>query len=148
MQTCLRRLGPLTTQISGGLDSSAVTAQAALLLNKQQQSLFAFTSIPNGLAGESYRSGWYYHELSRIEALIALYPNIQHVVYTATPSTDIFKKLKPLQRCFDQPLRNINNLDWNLACYEQVLAQQGRVLLIGAGGNGTISWAGVRYLNP
>lgn len=142
VQTCLRRQGPLTTQMSGGLDSSAVTAQAALLLARQQQSLFAFTSIPHGLAGESYRSGWHYHDLPRIDALLATYPNIAHVVYTATPSTDIFEKLKPLQRCFDQPLRNINNMDWTLACYEQVLAQQGRVLLIGAAGNGTISWAG------
>ncbi len=142
VQTCLRRMGPLTTQISGGLDSSAVTAQAALLLEKQQQSLFAFTSIPHGLTGESYRPGWHYHELSKIEALLAQYPNIQHTVYTATPSTDIFETLKPLQRCFDQPLRNINNLDWTLACYEEVLSQQGRVLLIGAAGNGTISWTG------
>ena len=138
----MRRLGPLTTQISGGLDSSAVTAQAASLLAPQQQSLFAFTSIPCGLAGESYRPDWYYHELSRIEPLLENYPNIKHVVYKATPSTDIFEKLKPLQLCFDQPLRNINNLDWTLACYEQVLVQEGRVLLIGVAGNGTISWEG------
>lgn len=142
VQQCLRRLGPLTTQISGGLDSSAVTVQAAVLLAKEQQQLLAFTSIPNGLAGESYRPGWYYHELPRIEKLLAEYPNIQHIIYTADPKADIFTKLKLLQRCFDQPLRNINNLDWTIACYEQVLAQGGRVLLIGAGGNGTISWAG------
>lgn len=142
VQTCLRRIGPLTTQISGGLDSSVVTAQAASLLNKQHQSLYAFTSIPYGLIGESYRPGWYYNELPRIEKLTAQYPNIQHVIYTATSSTDIFEKLKPLQRCFDHPLRNINNLDWTLASYEQALAQQGRVLLIGAAGNGTMSWAG------
>ena len=142
VDACLRRQGALTTQISGGLDSSAVTAQAASLLGKQHQSLYAFTSIPHGLAGESYRSGWYYHELDRIQKLVAQFPNIQHVVYKATLSTDIFEKLKPLQRCFDQPLRNINNLDWTLATYEQALANQGRLLLIGAGGNGTISWAG------
>jgi hypothetical protein len=142
VKKCLRRLGPLTTQISGGLDSSAVTAQAALLLAKLQQPLTAFTILPNGLAGESYRPGWYYHELPRIEALLEQHPNIQHRIYSAKPTTNIFEKLKPLQRCFDQPLRNINNLDWTLACYEHVLAQQGRVLLIGAGGNGTISWEG------
>jgi len=142
VQKCLRRIGPITSQISGGLDSSAVTAQAAVLLAKQQQPLGAFTILPHGLAGESYRPGWYYHELPRIETLLERHSNIQHVIYTANPSTDIFDKLKPLQRCFDQPLRNVNNLDWTLACYEQVLAQQGRVLLMGAGGNGTISWAG------
>jgi hypothetical protein len=142
VQGCLRGLGPLTSQLSGGLDSSAVTAQAALLLAEKQQALWAFTSAPQGLSGESYRPGWYYHELSRIEPLLAQYSNIQHRVYMATPSTDIFEKLPPLQHCFDQPLRNINNLDWTMACYEQVLAKQGRVLLIGAGGNGTISWAG------
>lgn len=142
VQKCVRRIGPVTTHVSGGLDSSAVTAQTALLLAKEQESLCAFTSVPNGLTGESYRPGWYYDELPRIEKLLAQYPNIEHVVYRANPSVDIFDKLKLLQRCFDQPLRNINNLDWSLASYEQVLTRRGRVLLIGAGGNGTISWAG------
>lgn len=142
VQHCLRRLGPVTTQISGGLDSSAVTAQAALLLAKQKEILSAFTAIPNGLSGESYRPGWYYHELPRVETLLAQHSNIHHEIYRATPRTDIFEKLKSLQLCFDQPLRNVNNMDWVLACYEQVLARGGRVLLIGAGGNGTISWEG------
>ena len=142
VQACLRSIGPLTTQLSGGLDSSAVTAQAALLLGANNQSLFAFTSIPNELSGESYRKGWYYHELDIIEDLLAQYTNIQHVTYKATPSTDIFEKLKHLQSCLDQPLRNINNFDWTLGCYEQVLKQDGRLLLIGTAGNGTISWSG------
>ncbi len=33
-----------------------------------------------------------------------------------------------------------------MASYEQVVAQQGRVLLIGAAGNGTISWDGISSL--
>jgi len=142
VQKCLRRLGPLTSQLSGGLDSSAVTAQAACLLAKQKEPLSTFTILPNGLEGESYRRGWYYHELPRIETLLERHSNIQHGLYTADPQTDIFEKLKPLQVCFDQPLRNVNNLDWTMACYEQVIARQGRVLLMGAGGNGTISWDG------
>ncbi len=146
VQKCLRRLGTLTTQISGVLDSSAVTAQSAILVAKEYQTLSAFTSIPNNLTGESYRSGWYYHELSRIDELLIKYPNIQHTIYTANPSTNIFEKLKPLQLCFDRPLRNINNIDWTIGCYEHVLAQQGRILLIGAGGNSTISWDGVAIL--
>lgn len=142
VQRCCRRLGPLTTQISGGLDSSAVTAQAASMLAKQQENLFSFTSIPNTLSGKSYRPGWYYHEMPRIKTVLECYPNIQHLPYIANAATNIFEKLKPLQHCFDQPLRNITNMDWTMACYEAVLAKQGRLLLIGAGGNGTISWAG------
>lgn len=142
VQKNLRRIGPLTTQISGGLDSSAVTAQAALLLAKEQQSLSAFTSIPNGLSGESYRLGWYYNELQRIETLLAQHSNIQHIIYQASPKTDILERLQPLQGYLDQPLRNINNFDWFMACYEYVLKQQGRVMLVGAGGNGSISWNG------
>lgn len=144
VRVCTRRIGSLHTQLSGGLDSSSVTAQAALLLNDQHESVYAFTSIPNVLHGPSYRVGWYYHELSKVEDLIEEHHNIQHAVYTANPYTDIFQKLKPLQRCFDQPLRNVHNLDWTMASYEHVLAQQGRILLIGTGGNASISWTGER----
>lgn len=137
----------MTTQLSGGLDSSSVTAQAAILLQKEHKNLTAFTSIPNQLEGPSYRPGWFYHELPRIKKILQKYPNINHILYTANPNTNIFEKLNPIQKCFDQPLRNINNLDWSMASYEQVLSQNGRILLIGAAGNGSISWTGYTFIN-
>lgn len=147
IQKSLRVIGPITTQCSGGLDSSAVTAMTAKLLAEKNQILLALTAIPAGLHGESYRKGWYYHEMPRIQAILNKYPNIRHAQYLADPATNIFLTLEKFYPYIDQPLRNITNMDWIIGNYENTVSQQSRVLLTGAHGNGTISWAGQSYRN-
>ena len=142
VNTCLRGIGPVTTHISGGLDSSAVAAQAAKHLATQQQGLYGITAIPQGLEGPSYRKNWYYHEMPRVQALLDRYPNIRHFSYTGAPENDIFTQLKTLHRYTDQPIRNVQNFDWIMGSYEYARAQGGRILLTGQAGNGSVSWAG------
>lgn len=77
-----------------------------------------------------------------MQSVLNQYGNINHFNYSATPTNDIFAKLRPLYKLFDQPLRNINNLDWSFASYEYALSQGSRLLLMGGGGNGSISWPG------
>lgn len=142
VQRCMRVLGPITSQCSGGLDSSSVTAMAAKLLAEKNQRLYAFTALPNNLDGPSYRKGWYYHEMPRVQKLLDKYPNIVHTAYYADPKSDIYEKLNLIYPHTDQPIRNVINFDWILSNYDQVRAQGGRGLLIGTNGNITISWAG------
>ena len=136
----LRSPYPITTHISGGLDSSSVAAQAAVLLEKQHRPLFGFTAIPNELDGPSYRKGWLYNEMPIIQTLLKRYLNIQHVTYQASPKTDVFQLLRTYYPFVDQPCRNISNMDWILGGYAHARQQGGRVILTGARGNSTISW--------
>lgn len=147
VKNCLRVNGPIITQCSGGLDSSSVTALAANTLSKKNQTFYALTAIPIGLHGISYRKNWYYHEMPRVQTLLNRYPNIIHHQYIANSTTDMFAKLKNFYDDIDQPIRNIANFNWVLGSYEYVLANNGCVLLTGASGNGTISWAGYTLKN-
>lgn len=70
------------------------------------------------------------------------YPNIQHTVYQTSPETDLFEILKTFYPQIDQPIRNMPNFDWIIASYDQTLGNQGRTLLSGQCGNGSISWTG------
>lgn len=138
----LRTPYPVSAHISGGLDSSAIAAMTAFLLQKQNLSLYGFTAIPNHLDGPSYRPGWYYHELPRVETLLKQYPNIEHFVYRSISSEDTFEKLRSFYPYIDQPFRNVSNLDWVLESLELCLRRGSRTLLVGQSGNGSISWKG------
>jgi asparagine synthase (glutamine-hydrolysing) len=141
----LRSSYPITAHISGGLDSSSVAAQAAMLLAEQQRSLLGFTAMPNGLEGPSYRNGFIYNEMPNIEPLLERYSNIQHFSYQSVPKKNIFQRLQAYSAFVDQPCRNISNMDWILGCYEYARQQGSRVILIGAKGNATISWSGYNW---
>ncbi|MBI1870605.1 MAG: hypothetical protein HYS07_05345 [Chlamydiae bacterium] len=142
VRSCLRTDFPVHAHISGGLDSTSIACVAARLLGGKNRLLHGFTSIPVGLEGPSYNPGWYYHELSLIEKVLKKYSNIQHDIYQSSPETDIFDFLKTFYPHIDQPIRNVSNMDWYLASFDRTLTNQGRVLLSGDGGNGTISWGG------
>ncbi len=142
VQQYMRSDYPITAQISGGLDSSSVACMAAKLLAEKNQSLHTFTAIPQGLEGPSFRRGWYYHEMPRVNAALQQYPNMLHQVYQASASTDPLEKLSLFYPFIDQPLRNVFNLDWILACLDYAAAHNGRYILWGSKGNATISWSG------
>jgi asparagine synthase (glutamine-hydrolysing) len=141
VKNSLRSPYPITAHISGGLDSSSVAAQAAILLAEQQRPLLAFTAIPNGLEGPSYRKGWHYHEMPAVQTLLDRYPTIQHTSYQSSKATDIHQVLATYYPYVDQPFRNISNYDWIIGSYSHAFNQGGRVLLTGARGNSSISWA-------
>ena len=137
----LRSPYAITAHLSGGLDSSSVTAQAAVILAKRNQPLYAFTAVPVGLDGPSYRKGWLHHELPAVQTLLDRYPNIKHIVYQAEPNTDMYQVLRDYYPYVDQPFRNISNLDWILGSFNHAGEQDSRTILTGARGNSGISWA-------
>jgi asparagine synthase (glutamine-hydrolysing) len=127
--------------ISGGLDSSSISCQAAHQLGQNNQPLFAMTAIPIGLDGPSYRKGWYYHEMPRVQSILNQYANIRHEVYSTKPDANIYELLHALYPHLGQPVRNVFNFDWIAASLEYAKNQKSRVLLTGQHGNGGFSWA-------
>ena len=138
---------PLTTHISGGLDSSSITCLVAKRQEEKNQSLYAFTAIPNGLDGESYRSGWYYHEMPRVSAVLNQYKNIHHHAYIQPISTDIHAKLSELHPYLDQPIRNVFNFGWVMGSLDYARSHNGRVVITGSHGNAGLSWPGISLKN-
>ncbi|OGT32042.1 MAG: hypothetical protein A3E87_10880 [Gammaproteobacteria bacterium RIFCSPHIGHO2_12_FULL_35_23] len=138
----LRSDYPIAAQISGGLDSSSVASMAAKLLTKTNKPLYGFTAIPHSLNETSYRANWHYNELSRVETILKMFPNISHFAYQTNPTLDIFATLSTYYPLIDQPYRNIKNFEWIVASLNYALQNNCRIMLTGQHGNSTLSWSG------
>ncbi|NTS66785.1 asparagine synthetase B [Sphingomonas sp. HHU CXW] len=133
--------GAVGAHLSGGLDSSSVTASAALAL--APDTLHAFTAVPGTPAPvEAGRIG---DEGPLAAALAARYPNIAHVLVRGQGASP----LPLLDRHFDlyqRPITNPCNAVWWDATNDAARARGVRVLLTGNMGNFTLSHDGSQYL--
>ncbi len=136
--SCLRATGPVACQMSGGLDSSAVAATAARLL--QPRILHTLTSYPDPAALPAKRPRGFYDETPLAKATAALYPNIDaHFL----PSGAITQGESDPSRMFWEfgvPVRNFTNIGAWEPLYARAKALGASVLLVGTAGNCTLSW--------
>ena len=137
----MRSAHPVGCYLSGGLDSSSVSALAARALGEKNQRLAAFTQIPREGFDGPVPTGCYADETPYIEAIRAAIGNID-VTYVRNNECDDFGELERFFIAFEAPVRNPTNLGWMLAIPRLARAQGRRVLLGGLSGNYTISWQG------
>jgi asparagine synthase (glutamine-hydrolysing) len=136
----LRSLTQVGVLMSGGLDSTSVTAAAAPLLARRGERLAAFTGAPRAGFREPGAPGWLVDEAALAGAAAARYPNVDLSVVRAE---GLF--LDGLDRYFgaaEMPYDGTASRVW----YEGIMAKAQRrgirVLLTGKGGNFTVSWDG------
>lgn len=142
----LRARGRVASQISGGLDSSAVAVTAAKQLAPAR--LFAVCSVPPaGLALPPPGPEWYNDERPYLAEIAAQHPGLE--LHLASSQQPHWIETHP-ERFFEAaalPLRNITNVGWFLPGYEQVAQAGIQVLLDGQTGNAAWSFDGLRSLN-
>jgi asparagine synthase (glutamine-hydrolysing) len=137
----LRSAHAVGSFLSGGLDSSSVTALAARALAEQGKRLPAYTQVPRkGFDGPVGR-GWYADETPYVEAIRDALKTID-VNYVDNSACDDFAELDGVFHSTDTPVRNPTNLGWGIQIIRQARANNHRVLLCGDFGNATISWDG------
>lgn len=137
----LRSLYPITSQLSGGLDSSAVTAVAAHLLQAKNQSLLALGSIAPPHQTYLTSKNWTADDSEYMEAIAKQYANINlHKV--AGIGHSVFHEIDHYHEHSDVPYRNGYNRLWNEQMYQIAAQHNSRVILTGQYGNFTISWPG------
>ena len=147
VESCLRNINENCSQLSGGMDSSSVSAQAAIILAKENRKLHSFTALPNGLEGPSNRKNWNYHEMPIINSILNMHSNIRHHQHYTRINDDMYDCLDLLHYYTDQPIRNVANMEWIFASYKFANNHNSRVILTGSIGNATISWAGRTLLS-
>jgi asparagine synthase (glutamine-hydrolysing) len=127
------------TNLSGGLDSSAVTATAARLLGAQGRRLTAFTAAPTHPAPNE--RNYFVDEWPYAAALAAMYPNIDHV-RIFTDDTPVLDALDLREAGQDYPVMAPFNIIWLNGIDRAARDRRIVIMLIGQMGNITISYGG------
>ena len=141
VRDCLRSVGGIATTLSGGLDSTLVSATAARELNNNGRTITAYTSVPEPGLPCTFRPGWESDDSHYARAVVAGHDNMQHVAVTpgGLCPLDI---LPAIHECSRTPVRNQANHLW-MGHLSRMAAQSGaRVMLTGAMGNATLSASG------
>jgi asparagine synthase (glutamine-hydrolysing) len=128
--------------LSGGLDSSSVTALAASILKEQGRRLFVFTAIPEHRVSQANR---FCDEGPYAASMLELYKNLDPVVIR-NGSHPIFPMMDLASSSECRPILSVANYGWiheiNLQAYRRGV----RTLLTGSMGNLTISYDGVLHI--
>jgi len=141
----LRGTGDVGAHLSGGLDSSSVTATAARLLAPTDRRVIAFTAVPReGYVGADPR-GRFGNEAAHAAATAALHPNVDHVV-VPTPPVSLLEGMDRHFMLYERPSFDLPNHRWGNAVYDQARERRLSVLLTGNMGNMTISYDGMHLL--
>ena len=137
--------GAVATQLSGGFDSSAVTATAARLLAADGGKVVAFTSVPREGYDGPVPAGRIGDEGPLAAATAAMHPNIEHVLIR----TGHVSPLDEVDRSFllnERPMLNLCNGAWIAGIARAAKARGLGVMLTGQMGNMTVSYAGTELL--
>ncbi|HEY4939805.1 MAG TPA: asparagine synthase-related protein [Rhizomicrobium sp.] len=141
VKACLRTSGGVAATVSGGLDSTLITATAALQLKESGRRLHAYTAVPEPGLPCRPLPGWESDDSSYAQALAQMHDNIdlQLVSPGGLCTLDVVPAFHARSRT---PVRNSANHIWLGRIYEAAARGGARVVLIGAKGNATASQTG------
>ena len=136
----LRSLVPVASMLSGGLDSSAVTATAARLI--APACIDAFTAVPSAGSPLPRANAWQFmDEGSHAVSVARMHPGIIH--HLCAPDREVMERMDETHvfRLLGHPVRNVWNLAWFETLYSRVRERGATVLLNGEAGNMTLSFS-------
>lgn len=136
----------IASTLSGGLDSSAITATAAGMLREQGRRLLALTSTPL-FDTRPYVGQRFGDEFPLAQATAQLAGNIDHVAVTAESLTPV-QAIRQMLEIHGEPAHAAGNFFWLLDLEQTARARGCRVLLTGQNGNAALSWAGDIFSQP
>lgn len=137
----LRSSGPVSSTLSGGLDSASVTATAARLLGARGESLTAYTSVPESGLEPSRRAGWEPDDSGYARAVAQEFGNVRHELMSPSGRCAL-DVLPPVHARSCTPTKSATNLLWLDRISASAAAGGSRVVLMGQNGNMLFSWRG------
>lgn len=144
VQSYIPETGSVGSHLSGGLDSSSVSAMAAHLL--QTRRLATFGHIPFYPNDNPPMPRWSYTDQIYMEAFSKYHPNTDHY-YIKTQAQEVAFSSQ-FQPWLDQPAINPTNMPWLMDCVLKAHELGIRTLLTGQAGNVTISWPTFPFVKP
>jgi len=136
--------GIVGAHLSAGFDSGAVAATAARLLAPSGGQVVAFTSVPPPGYGQT-PGGRLSDEGPLAAATAAMHANIEHILVRSGERTPL-AQLDRYFFLFEAPMLNLCNMVWLTAINDAARERKLTILLNGACGNLTLSYAGFELL--
>lgn len=135
------KIPQIGSTLSGGLDSSSVTATAARWLLQEGRNLTSYTSVPRFDPGCYMNRGRFADEFPLAKATAHAAGNVKLVAIDAMGLSPIqgIKKMLQISR---EPTHAACNAFWMLELYQTALADGMKIMLIGQSGNPGVSWTG------
>jgi asparagine synthase (glutamine-hydrolysing) len=146
----LRSYKPVTSFLSGGLDSSAVSSIAAYLLAQKGKELSTFSHVPlykEQLLSVTRDSRVMFDETSNILATVGKARNITPFLLNSYHISPIEGVIAAVEK-FDSYFHAASSAFWLVDLPEQASRMGFGSILSGEMGNGSISYTGVDYLLP
>jgi asparagine synthase (glutamine-hydrolysing) len=141
VRSSLRGRKPVGALLSGGRDSGSVVAMAAPLLAQDGRELTAYTSVPlmapDGAGRARLGNEW---ELAQVTAAMAG-GNVRSIAVDAA-GYSVLGGIEHFLELHDGPSHATFNYYWMQAVTEAAVRDGAGVVLTGAMGNATVSWAG------
>lgn len=146
VRASLRSLKPAGTQLSGGLDSSAITGVAAALLRERGEVLHAYGLVPpDGFAGRQERPGKNVDDRAYMQDVARMHPNVR-LHYVTGAGRSWLDGLDRLIAWGAPSLTGNIHRHWLEDIAETAHAQGLGAILVGDVGNMTISYGAPTYL--
>lgn len=141
----LRSLTPVGVLMSGGLDSTAIAASAALTLRQEGKRLHTFTEVPRPDFDGAVIEGWYADETPYVEAMARKHNNLDvHFVQSAGRSY-LDEPDCSFDRFFaaaEAPMLSALHWPWAKGIQQEARERGVRMLFTGQPGNLAVSWDG------
>jgi asparagine synthase (glutamine-hydrolysing) len=137
----LRSSTPVSTTLSGGLDSGAVTAIAARLLAPRNIRLTAYTSVPEDGLPRAERPFWDSDDRHYAAATAALHGNVDHRL-VSPEGRCLLDVLHSIHQRARTPVKPATNQIWLDRISTLAAGAGSRALLLGERGNTAFSWHG------
>lgn len=134
----------VAAHLSGGLDSSTVTATAARLMAPTGGRVTAFTGVPREGYDSSEVANAFCDESPYAAEVAAMYPNMDHVIVRngGSPIADLDRYFF----VYERPVLNLCNAVWMHRILDVARERGNRILLSGNRGNMSFSYDGMPLL--
>ena len=146
VQCRLRSVGKVGSTLSGGLDSSSISAVAANLLKEKNTPLPVFTSVPKFECQHLISPRRISDESELASKVVAYNGNMQHILIKSE-NTSVLEGIKKTLWIHDQPVHAAGNAYWIIDMMQKALEMDCKTMLTGQCGNASISWPVGAYTN-
>lgn len=134
----LDTVGETGILLSGGLDSTAIAAEAASILKDRNRKLYGYSYIPVDGYSHKEEKGDIYSEKDYVNELCKRWDNIQ-INYIQSTSKNSLSEMEDFIDILELPYKGFDNIVWINECIKQASQDDCRIVLGGQFGNVTIS---------